>query len=448
MKFRKFGQVLLAAVVSTGIMLGVSSCANDFTVGYVYVTGTQYNQIGAYKEDNNNGILRAIAGSPFGSGGSNPVRAIIPSGGRFMFVLNAGTRTVDSSGNLTYPGNNISVYSIGGYGQLTFQYSYNTQGIGPIRLAADSSGTHLFVLDSYAPIGNASGNIQTVSSTQTADFPCEESAGVYRATGDITAFNIDTSTGRLSLVSNQQQQNLTYFPVGCAPVDFHVTSSYIYTMDAGAASNSDVETIYVYAVSSSTGQLTQTQNAPLQTPATNVVSIGSNAGSTYLYLVDATLNTIFPYTPGTGGALTAVNGGPTVNSNSNAGNPQQLISVTGTSNSFVYIANAGLGSETNIGQSDISVYVINSTTGQLNNPVNGSPYAVGTAGGSSGTAAGVVCLFEDPSSQYIYSVGSIDNTIHGLHLDPQTGSLTALNRATAFPTVGTPSWCLATASSH
>jgi 6-phosphogluconolactonase (cycloisomerase 2 family) len=441
MKFRKVGQVLLAAIVSTGMMLGVSSCANDFTVGYVYVTGTQYNQIGVYREDNNNGILKNVVGQPFGSGGTDPIRAIIPAGNRFLYVLNAGAQAVDSSGNITYTGSNISVFSIGGYGQLTFQSSYNSQGLGPIRLATDSTGTHLFVLDSYAPIGNATGAIQTVSSTQTADFPCEESPGVFRATGDITAFNIDSSTGRLSLVANQQQENLTYFPVGCAPVDFHVTSTFIYTMDAGAASNSDKETVFVYALSGSTGQLTQTQNVPLQTGATNVVSIGSNSANSYIYLVDAGTNTIFPYTVGSQGALTAVNGGPTVNSNSAVGNPQQLITVTGSPNTFVYIVNAGTGNQTNIGQSDISGYVINTTTGQLQNPTFESPY-------SKGTPAGSVCIFEDPSNQYIYTAGAAANTIQGLRLDPQTGSLVVLPKATAFATVGTPSWCLATSATR
>jgi 6-phosphogluconolactonase (cycloisomerase 2 family) len=444
MKFRKFGQVLLAAVVSTGIMLGVSSCANDFTVGYVYVTGTQYNQIGVYREDNNNGILKNVIGQPFSSGGSNPIRAIIPSGNRFLYVLNAGVKAVDSSGNITYSGSNISVFTIGGYGQLTFQSSYQSQGLGPIRLAADSTGSHLFVLDSYAPIGNSVGPAQTFSSTQTANFPCEESPGVYRATGDITSFDIDPSTGRLSLVANQQQQNLTYFPVGCAPVDFHVTASYIYTMDAGAASNSDIQTIYVYAVSGSTGQLTQTQNAPLQTGTTDVVSMSANSSNSTIYLVDpgtGPLGTIFPFTVGNGGALVSVNSGVSANFNSSVGNPQQLISVSGSGGNYVYVANSGTGSQTNIGQSDISGYVLNSTTGHLDNPTYQSPY-------TKGVPAGVVCIFEDPSSQYIFSAGSAANTIQGLHFDPQTGSLVPLTKATAFSTVGTPSWCLAVSASH
>ncbi len=449
MKFRKLGQAVLAAVVSTGLMFGVTSCANDFTVGYVYVTGTQYNQIGAYREDNNNGDLKSIAGSPVGSGGSNPIRALIPSGGRFMYVLNAGVRSVDPTTNeVSYSGNNISVFSIGGYGQLSFQYSYATQGIGPKRIATDAAGTHLFVLDTYSPIGNATGTIQTASATQTASFPCQESTGVYRPTGDVSVFSIDTNTGRLSLVANQQQQNLTYFPVGCFPVDFRLTSTYLYTMDAGATTNSDLETVFVYNVAG-TGQLTLTQNAPLPTGATAVDAISGDTAGTRIYLIDptvgvnssgVTVGTIFPFSIGSGGALTALNGGISVNSNSEAGNPQQLITVSGSPNTFLYLANAGPGGQTNIGNGDVSGYLLNSTTGHLDNPTVQSPYG--------GEPSGLVCIFEDPSNQFVYAAGSIDNSIAGRRLDPNTGSLTALRKGTAFPTVGTPSWCLSSSSNH
>ncbi len=48
MKFRNVGQVLLALVVSVGLGIGVTSCTNSYTVGYLYVTGSQYNQISGF----------------------------------------------------------------------------------------------------------------------------------------------------------------------------------------------------------------------------------------------------------------------------------------------------------------------------------------------------------------------------------------------------------------
>jgi 6-phosphogluconolactonase (cycloisomerase 2 family) len=458
MKFRKLGQALLAAVVSTGIMFGVTSCADDYTVGYVYVLGTQYNQIGQYREDNNNGVLAPIQGTvtPISSGGENPVRAIIPSGSRFMYVLNTGTKSVDGSGNITYSGSNISVFSIGGYGELTFQHSYFSQGYGPQRISADASGAHIFVLDEYAPIGIANNNIQTVSTSQSANFPCyEASTGYYRATGDVTVFAIDASTGRLTLVPNQQNTALTYFPVGCFPVDMYA-GSYLYTLDAGSPSNSDVETIYNYAITSSTGQLTQTQNVPLKLPTNTSTSdpgvpltpVGTSitGNGTSIYVLDAAgpFGFIDTYTAGTGGALTSINGGAYENTNSTAGDPQQLISIKGSSSTFIYLANYGNNTGTTTPKSDVSGYVINATTGQIQQPAFDSPTSLSSTGG---VVSGAVCLFEDPSNQFVYIAGAADNSITGRKFDPQTGSLSPLNKATAFPVIGTPSWCLATTAS-
>ena len=39
MKFRKFGKALLMSAISGGAVLGVSSCVQSYTVGFLYVTG-------------------------------------------------------------------------------------------------------------------------------------------------------------------------------------------------------------------------------------------------------------------------------------------------------------------------------------------------------------------------------------------------------------------------
>src|ERR1700756_589616 len=108
MKFKKIGQISLAAVVSLVLMFGATSCMNDFTVAYVFTVGTQYNQIGSYKESSETGALTNAPGSPFGSGGTNPIRTFVLSGGRYLYVLNEGAQQVDASGNITYTGANIS----------------------------------------------------------------------------------------------------------------------------------------------------------------------------------------------------------------------------------------------------------------------------------------------------------------------------------------------------
>src|SRR5690348_7176426 len=102
MKFKKSGQMFLALAVSLGLGFGLTSCARGYAVAYLYVTGAQYSQIGAFKISDNTGNLTGIPGSPFGSGGDDPVRALVSTTGRYLYVLNAGTPTTDSSGNTTY----------------------------------------------------------------------------------------------------------------------------------------------------------------------------------------------------------------------------------------------------------------------------------------------------------------------------------------------------------
>ena len=246
MKFKKIGQISLAAVVSLVLMFGATSCMNDYTVGFVFTVGTQYNQIGSFRERYETGLLNAAPGSPFGSGGTNPIRTFVLSGGRYLYVLNQGAAQTDSSGNITYTGANVSLFSIGGSGTLAFQASYTSQGFNSIRFLPDPTGKFVFILDTYAPQSSSG---VTPQASYSADYPCQGSDGKYYPTGDLTAFNIDPNTGRLSIVTNQQQQNadgtqLTYFPVGCAPVDFTVSSGYVFTADAGSKTNNDVQTVF------------------------------------------------------------------------------------------------------------------------------------------------------------------------------------------------------------
>ena len=51
MKFSKFGKALLMSALSTGIVLGISSCTQSYTVRFLYVTGNVTAQ------STNNGII-------------------------------------------------------------------------------------------------------------------------------------------------------------------------------------------------------------------------------------------------------------------------------------------------------------------------------------------------------------------------------------------------------
>jgi 6-phosphogluconolactonase len=445
MKFSKFGRISLALGVSLGMGLGVTSCSTNHAVGYFYVTGSQYSQIGGFRIQNNLGNLTATENSPYSSGGYDPIKMVVANAGKFLYVLNAGcgqsTQSACPSG--TPPdqtGANISLFTIGGQGGLSFQASYTSQGSLPVSIAADSSGTHLFVLDSIVP------NPSTCKGY---------SAATANVCGDITAFNIDPNTGRLSLITNQTVSvggvALTYFPIGSGPINLALTpsNSYIYVIEKGYTGDCTVtnppaactldpaQAVFVYG--NTGGQLTLTQNTPIPTPAEDLSYIYASAK--YIYLIDAgqTVNQsglILPYTVGTNGALQSLVNGAQKNSGTTADPGPMIVDHQGK---FLYLANQGPNLTPTSPSSSVSAFFIDPTYGTLSS----------LAGASSGTAvtfgAGSApqCILEDPSNQYLYTANFADSTVTGAIINTSTGTLTTLRKNTSFATVGQPTWCVA-----
>jgi 6-phosphogluconolactonase len=442
MKFRKFGRIALALAVSLATGFGVTSCSTDNTVGYLFVTATQYGQISAFRIDHNLGILTPAQNSPYPSGGVNPIRAVVGSGGKFVYVLNAGcggTSQIACPPN-TPPGEegaNISLFTVGGGGSLTYQTAYTSQGNSPISLLTNSTGSFLFVLDSLAP--NTANCTAYVSTTPAS------------ACGDITAFSADPNTGRLSVILNQQVKNaagtnLSYFPIGSRPIEFASfgsTSPFIYTIENGSGTAADPsQAVYVYQLNTTTGQLTLTQNTPIPSNAAQLSYI--YASSTYVYLIDtgqgagttpaASAGQILPYTVGTNGALQSVVGG-VINNTGTTANPGPMI--VDHSGKFVYLANQGPNlTFTSSGSSVSAFFIVSGTTGAGQLQPIASPVIFGS--GSSPR-----CILEDPSNQFLYTANYATSTVTGAVINIQAGTLTALRKTESFPTAGQPTWCVA-----
>ena len=70
MKFTKFGKTLLMSALSAGVILGITSCVQSYSVGYLCVTGTDNSAgsnngiISGFKIDHNKGLLTPINGLP------------------------------------------------------------------------------------------------------------------------------------------------------------------------------------------------------------------------------------------------------------------------------------------------------------------------------------------------------------------------------------------------
>ena len=403
MTLSRIGRITRALVVSMAVVLGMSACGG-YTVGFMWVLGTQYNQIAGFKIDDYTGNLTAMVNSPYPSGGTNPVSIAVRAGGNFVFVANKGS--LNSKGISNGDGN-VAVFAVGEDGVLTFQNTYQTSGNAPVWASTDGTGSYLYVLDSQAPDYATTGN------------------------GDITVFAIDGSTGRLQLIPNQLIKNaagqqLNYFEVGKAPTTFRVSGSCLYTLDSGD------QTVYPYGLGGG-GQLTIEINSTIPLGTVNATSLNVYGNSIYVTDAGSKLSTggsIIPYTPGASCSLSVQADGAVANLPLTA-NP--VYSMTDTKGKFLYVLNQH-STNSNNANSTISAYVIEAT-GQLQ-PISdaNNPYPVGN---------GPVCMVEDPSSQYVYTSNSGDGTVTGRYINQNTGQLSDLTRGSSFSAFAAQATCLA-----
>jgi len=464
MRFTKFGKALCMGALSAGVVFGITSCVQSYTVGFLYVTGTVTASSGSngiisgYRIDHNTGKLTTINGLPVSSGGANPVRAVLTQGSRFLYVLNRG---VSASGSADCYGTganeclnaNITQFVVGGNGVLTPQETFYTQGLNPFRLVGDSSGNYLLVLDH-----DAKDNVSPSSSDNCAlalgSVAAQE--GIPYTCGDITVFKIDSTTGRLSLVENSQVtaangSPITYFPVPANPVDFVFSSSYLLTLTGAPSPTTSYPytggtEVWPYSYGSSSGQLTLSQNGvqtltassgPMRqgtaiVNASGVIYVLDNESITTTFNNKSTSSAsqILPFTVGSGGTLQAEVSG-IIPDDPTLSNPIYVL--VESKGKYVYVANQGSNTTGNNPESGIAAYDLFNTPSFQLSFMPGEPF---------GSGSGPQCIVEDPSDQFIYEANEYDSTVTGRMLDPNSGELNDLRTTSTYTLEGQPTWCL------
>ena len=419
MKLKNFGRAALALAASAVTVLGMTSCTLSYTVGYLFVTGSatgagiNNGQIASYKIKNNDGTLRLT--KTVGSGGPNPTQVVVNATGNYLYVLNAnfGTDASPAVGQ-------IDLFSIGGSGVVTHQATFTPKGSNTRNIVI--AGNFLYALDEFAPDGSG--------------------------LGDVSAFSIDSTTGRLTPVLNNQQRDanglpLTFFPVGTNPTWLALSGSYAYIAEqgpaSGATSTDPPQAIFIYNQSATNGQLTLTQSTPTPTGATQLTFV--YATSTYLYALDAgpagSTGFILPYTVSSGGTLASVSQGARANNAQSQAPVDPSRMLKETTHNFLWVGNSGINTNVGAGGNVITAYTIQP---------NGQLYDANTGGANgAGAGSGTRCLVEDPSNQYVYAVNFNDSTITGKKINQQTGGLDTLPKSMPAPP-GSPTWCATTGS--
>ena len=208
MKLSWFGRLALALFASLALGLGMSACGGG-TIAYLWVLGQQYNQIASFKVDDYTGNLTQTPHQPFAAQGANPITILVKSGGRFVYVLNQGSGDTPTSNS------------------------------GDAGVASSRSAVTVPSIFCRAITARASSPCGCSSTPQTHISTCWTSTRrTIRTTGNgsITAFSIDPTTGRLTLVLNTQSvppnsPAPTYWEVGQNPLQMKQAGSCLFTVN-------------------------------------------------------------------------------------------------------------------------------------------------------------------------------------------------------------------------
>jgi uncharacterized membrane protein len=294
------------------------------------------------------------------------------------------------------------------------------------------------------------------SSTLNPNSNCANALTKATTCGDITAFAVNSTTGRLTLLVNTQVTTaggggsaLPYFPVPSNPVDFVMSSGTVLTM-SGAQTTVDTvtgaytggSTVFPYTYNSSNGQLTVNQNTAQKLNIAQGTALVT--GSSYVFVLDneppasstnGATSQILTYTVGSAGALLSVTNG-IIPDDANQSNPTWL--AVESKGKWLYVANQGNNTTgTGTAESGLAGYVLNSPyqpTEMSSNPTG------------FGTGAAPQCLVEDPSNQFFYTANFNDKTVTGEAIDQNSGLLHPLSEVSKVPDsyslTGPATWCL------
>jgi 6-phosphogluconolactonase (cycloisomerase 2 family) len=376
MKFSKFGRIALASVVSLGIGFGATACGPSNTIDFLYVTSSKDNpgRINVYKVDSQAGALIPIPDSPYQSGGRNPVADVTSPNGKNLYVVN-------------HDDNTVVEFAIGTDGKLYPQQTCNLPGSYPMQLAVNKAGTYLYIVETYQP--NYSNSVPGPGALVV--FPINAS-GQLGATGSLCTPVANGTKG--------------FFPLGTNPVAVNVIASggFVYAVNETDA------TLSALAVNSD-GTLTSVGTYPVGVAPNALASDPTNK---FLYVTDGAANQMIGFLIQANGTLL------NMQTPFKTDNLPDAVQVD-QRGIYVYVANYNAN--------DVSAYTIDRATGNATQISGSTTY---------GVDAGPTCLLIEPAKErYLYTTGFLGNTVSGLHIDPSTGALSAVQN-TPFKAAGQP----------
>ena len=401
MNWNAIGRGSVAALVSAALGFGTISCSRDFTVAYVYATASTTTTTGAvdgYLVDYQSGALTQLANSPTNSGGRNPVTLVAAPSGKYIYVLNSDD-------------NNVVQFAVGTDGKIYPQNTYNVVGSFPVAAAIDSTGTYLYVASTLQP-------------------------GFTRASpgpGTLTIFPINPADGTLDAKSATSVATGNN-PIGVASAAYPTGSQthqiYVADRETTTAAGGGTSPIgYIQTFTQTQGSSTLTRVTAGETAPQGVRSgvqpsgIAVDPTARFLYVTDSLSNQVGGYRITASGLPQAMVNGPFA-----TGQFPSSLTIDPRAK-YLYV--------TNYNAASVTAFTIDQATGNLAGSVGSSSVAVKT---------NPTCVAIEPAlGIYLYTSNNGDQTISGLQLSPNNGTLKNIQN-TPYPATSLPTCLVAVAN--
>ncbi len=410
MKFKKTGQLLLAAAASLGVAGLITACSQltaTLTVDFVYVASAKaagpdnYGEVDVFEINSESGHMRQIPTSPFPSGGRNPVAEATSIDNTNLYVVNQDD-------------NNIVQFIIGSDGKLYPQNTVNTPGVFPLATsvaksnlavtlptgAAATASSSLYVADTYQPLPTCS-----------PASPCSGSVAVFPV---LPAFGT-TSVGSLQRGTPINDCNgLTYLPLSVpsttpssgviAPTAVSATADGSFLIASAYNSTTGTGYVFGYAVGSiqcpsgsafpAVPTLTPLAGSPVAV-GVHPSAIATNPSGSFAYVTDFAANNVTVFNLSASGIA--------VGTSYPTGNEPSSITVDATGK-FAFVANSQ--------DSNVTTYSI-----------GGGGSALASVGTFTTGVQPVAVGIDPRMNKYIFTANFLGNNVSGFALDANTGNL-------------------------
>ena len=287
----------LLVCASMAMWMGCGTTKSRFL--YAAIPGS--NEIVAFREDPNAGVLTQLAGSPFTAGLGVESLILHPSK-KFMYAANSGQ-------------NNVSLFTLSTAGGIT-EGTRTNAGTAPTVMVMDSSGTYLYVGNSASfdisvfsidastgaltPVTQSNGAASVAIGMQPLNMRLAPSGNILYVAGQATTGVVQAFAVNAGVFGNQPIAG-SPFTTGNLPTGLAMDSGGKFLYTANKLDNSISE----FQINSD-GSLTPLPNSPLGETGSGPVALLIDNSGKYMYVVNQSAGNLLAFSIGSDGSLTLI----------------------------------------------------------------------------------------------------------------------------------------------